>query len=136
MPEESFPKKLKKILVLCDYYLPGYKSGGGMRTIVNMVEGFRGEYEFFIITRDHDGKLDRRQYKTVKINQWNAVKNSQVLYLSKDSINISKLREIIADIKPDIIYSNSYFATLTFYLLVLKKLNIIKNIKVIIAFYH
>ncbi len=133
MPEESSPKKLKKILVLCDYYLPGYKSGGGMRTIVNMVDGFGDKYEFFIVTRDHDGKLDRQQYETVKINQWNTVRNSQVLYLSKDNINILKLRDIIANIKPDIIYSNSYFATLTFYLLVLKKLNIIKNINVIIA---
>lgn len=123
----------KKILILCDYYLPGYKSGGGMRTIVNMVDCLKNNFEFFIVTRDHDGKLDRRQYKTVEINQWNLIQGAKVFYLSKDNVKISKIRELIIEIKPDAIYSNSYFATLTLYLLILKKLKAIPKIKVILA---
>lgn len=133
MPESKSANKLRKILVLCDYYLPGYKSGGGMRTIVNMIDCLKDKYEFFVITRDHDGKLDRKQYTTVVINQWNTVRGSQVFYLSKDNITISKLRELIAVVKPDLIYSNSYFATLNFYLLLLKRLNVIKDINIIVA---
>ncbi len=125
--------KGNKILILCDYYLPGYKSGGGMRTIVNMVDRLKNRYEFFIITRDHDGKLDRRQYTTVKINQWNFVRDAKVFYLSKDNLKFSKIRELILKVKPDVIYSNSYFATLTLYLLILKKLKIIPKINVILA---
>lgn len=125
--------KGSKILILCDYYLPGYKSGGGMRTIVNMVDRLKNRYEFFIITRDHDGKLDRRQYTTVKINQWNFVRDAKVFYLSKDNLKFSKIRELILKVKPDVIYSNSYFATLTLYLLILKKLKIIPKINVILA---
>lgn len=125
--------KGKKILVLCDYYLPGYKSGGGMRTIVNMVERLRNRFEFFIITRDHDGTLDRQQYTTVEINRWNNFRTAKVFYLSKDNIKISKLRELIAEVKPDLVYTNSYFATLTIYLLVLKKLKSIQNFNIILA---
>lgn len=122
-----------KILILCDYYLPGYKSGGGMRTIVNMVDRLKNRFEFFIITRDHDGKLDRRQYTTVKINQWNFVRDAEVFYLSKDNLKISKIRELILQVKPDVIYSNSHFATLTLYLLILKKLKVIPKINIILA---
>ncbi len=125
--------KGSKILILCDYYLPGYKSGGGMRTIVNIVDRLKNRYEFFIITRDHDGKLDRRQYTTVKINQWNSVRDAEVFYLSKDNLKISKIRELILQVKPDVIYSNSYFATLTLYLLVLRKLKVIPRINIILA---
>ena len=125
--------KSSKILVLSDYYLPGYKSGGGMRTIVNMVDRLKNRYEFFIITRDHDGKLDRRQYTNVKINQWNSVRDAKVFYLSKDKLKISKIRELILKVKPDVIYSNSYFATLTLYLLLLKKLKAIPKINIILA---
>ncbi len=125
--------KGNKILILSDYYLPGYKSGGGMRTIVNMVERFRNRFEFFIITRDHDGKLDRQQYTTVEINQWNLVQGAKVFYLSKESIKLSKLRELITEVEPDLIYTNSYFATFTIYLLILKKLKIIPNFNVLIA---
>ena len=58
-------KSKPKILVLSDYYLPGYKSGGGMRTIVNMVERLRDRFDFYIITRDHYGPLDIVSYTIV-----------------------------------------------------------------------
>ncbi len=125
--------KTSKVLIICDYYLPGYKSGGGMRTIVNMVDRFKEHFEFFIITRDHDGKLDRESYKTVKINQWNTIRGAQIFYLSKDNVKISKVRELILEVKSDVIYANSCFATLTVYLLLLKKLRAIPNFNVILA---
>jgi len=122
-----------KILMFCDYYLPGYKSGGGMRTIVNMVDRLHHRYDFRIVTRDHDGKLDKEQYKTVKINQWNSVRRAQVFYLSKDKVRISKLRELISEVRPDLLYANSYFATLSIFIIKLRKLKLIPNINIVIA---
>lgn len=133
MPEIKARNKGGKILILCDYYLPGYKSGGGMRTIVNMIDRLKDKYKFFVVTRDHDGKLDRERYKTIKVNQWNTVRGAEVFYVPKDKIKISKLRELISEIEPDLIYSNSYFATFTFYLLILKKLNLTNDVNVIVA---
>ena len=37
------------ILVICDYYLPGFESGGAMRTLVNMVDRLGNNLEFKII---------------------------------------------------------------------------------------
>ena len=34
------------ILIICNYYLPGYKGGGGLRTLVNMVERFKDNLIF------------------------------------------------------------------------------------------
>ncbi len=104
-----------------------------MRTVVNMVDRLKNKYDFFIITRDHDGKLDRQQYTSVNINQWNDVRGAKVFYLSKDKLKISKLHELISNVKPNVIYSNSYFATLTLYFLVLKRLKVIKQINIILA---
>ena len=39
-----------KILVFCDFYLPGFKSGGGMWTVVNLVDRFHDRFDFFIVT--------------------------------------------------------------------------------------
>jgi len=133
MSKFKFVNTNKKILILCDYYLPGYKSGGGMRTVVNMVDRLKNKYDFFIITRDHDGKLDRQQYTSVNINQWNDVRGAKVFYLSKDKLKLSKLHELISNVKPNVIYSNSYFATLTLYFLILKRLKVIKQINIILA---
>ncbi len=121
------------ILIFADYYLPGYKSGGGMRTIVNMIDRLSDRYDFRVVTRDHDGKLDKEQYKGVKINAWNEVRDAKVFYLSKDSVRISKLRELILDVKPDLIYLNSFFATLAIYVLKLRLLKLIPYKNIILA---
>ncbi len=74
-----------------------------------MIECLKDRFEFFVVTRDYDGKLDRRQYTTVEINQWNIVRDAKVYYLSKDNLKISKLLKVISEADPDLIYCNSYF---------------------------
>jgi len=43
-----------RILILTDYYLPGYKGGGPMRTLSTMVDRLGDEYRFRVLTRDRD----------------------------------------------------------------------------------
>ncbi len=85
------------ILIFCNYYLPGYKSGGGMRSIVNMIAHLKNQIDFRVVTFDHDG--DGEPYTTVNINDWNEIEGTQVYYLSKDKIKISKLRKLIKKIQ-------------------------------------
>lgn len=122
-----------KILVFCDYYLPGYKSGGGMRTLVNMVERLGSKYEFRIVARDHDGKLDRTPYTTVEINKWNTIGNARVFYLSSERVRPSILRDLVREVGPASIYLNSFFATQAVFILLLKKLKQISRVPVVMA---
>lgn len=102
-----------KVLVICDYYLPGSKSGGGMRTVVNTVERLSDEFDFLVVTRDHDGKGDRRPYPDIKYSEWNDVGKAKVRYLRPGEIRVPVLSQIIEESKPDLIYLNSFFSTLT-----------------------
>lgn len=119
------------VLIICNYYLPGYKAGGGLRTIVNMIERFKDRFDFRVITRDHDG--DEIPYNSVKINDWNIVEDTQVFYLSKDKVKLSKLRELISNVNPEVIYINSVFSTLSIFLLTLRRLKLINKIPIILA---
>lgn len=119
------------ILIVCNYYLPGYKSGGGLRTLVHMVERFKDEFDFRIIARDHDG--DEVPYATVKINDWNDVDGTKVFYLSRDKVKLSKLRELILQVDPQVIYTNSVFSTLSIFLLTLRRLKLIGKMPLILA---
>lgn len=123
--------KKNKILIICDYYLPGYQSGGGLRTIVNTVERLKNRFDFFIITRDNDG--DGIIYTTVKIDEWNNTENAQVYYLSQKNLKISKLRELIYEVKPHSIYINSVFSRLSIYVLILNKLKALTHFNIILA---
>ena len=46
--------KRKKILITIDWFLPGTKSGGPVRSYANMMEHLSSYHDFYIITRDTD----------------------------------------------------------------------------------
>ncbi len=102
-----------KILILTDFYLPGYKSGGGLRTLVNMVERLRDEFEFQIVARNHDGWGDYTPYQNVRTNEWNTLDETQIYYFGREGLNSAKLKTIWQKTGPDVVYLNSFFSTLT-----------------------
>ena len=132
-PTSAFSTKKPRILVFCEYYRPGYKSGGGMRTIANMVDRLADRFDFHIITHDHDGNLDTAQYTAVKINDWNMDGETSVYYASGNNIRMKVLRELILSVRPDAIYSNSFFSSFTRLLLQLHKLKLIPDTQIVIA---
>jgi len=121
----------KKILIICNYYLPGFNSGGSLRTIVNMIERLGDEFDFAVVTLDHDG--DKISYKNIEVNEWNQAVKAKVYYLSQDAIKLSKLRELIIKAQVDSIYINSVFSKLSITVLILRKLKLIPKINIVLA---
>ncbi|MEP7147987.1 MAG: glycosyltransferase [Acidobacteriota bacterium] len=97
-------------MVFCDYYLPGFKSGGGMWTVVNLVDHFRESYDFYIVTRNHDGKADKKPYDNVNVGEWNTVGEAKVFYLKIGQFSVRAFRELAHAVKPDIVFLNSVFS--------------------------
>jgi glycosyltransferase involved in cell wall biosynthesis len=121
------------ILVLSEFYLPGYKSGGGMRTIVNMVERLSDHFDFRIITSDHDGHLDQEQYDSVRIEDWNQIGPARVFYLPDRKMRAPVLKKLIRDVRPAAVYTNSFFSKATRTLLRLRSLRQIDGMPVVLA---
>jgi glycosyltransferase involved in cell wall biosynthesis len=117
--------KRKNILIFIDWYKPGFKAGGPIRSISNIVDQLNSKAEFFIITSNRD-YLENTPYNSIKTNEWNNIDNAQVFYLSKQNANAKNIKKLIEEIKPDTIYCNSlysyYFSLLPIYLA--KKLKI------------
>ncbi len=125
--------KRPRILVFSEYYRPGYKSGGGMRTVANMVDRLSDRFDFRIITHDHDGNLDTAQYTTVAINEWIQDSETSVYYIARNNIRLPALRKLILSVAPDAIYTNSFFSPFTILLLQLRKLRLIPNLQIVVA---
>jgi len=121
------------ILIICDYYLPGFESGGAMRTIVNMTARLGDEFDFRIVTRDHDGPNNLTPYPGVTIDGWNTGGATPIYYLSRSNVRMPTIRRLIAEARPDAIYLNSFFSPLTVFVLTLRKLGRIPPIPVILA---
>ena len=121
------------ILTFADYYLPGYKFGGPIRTIVNMVDRLGADYRFRIVTRDRDYG-DTEPYPGVAVGSWNAVDNADVFYLSGEDVSLRALRNFIQSTRFDVLYCNSVFSPdFTIKPLLLRRLKLIPEAPLVIA---
>lgn len=96
------------ILTFVHYYLPGYKSGGPVRTIANMVERLSGELEFHIVTADRD-MLDTQPYSDIIVDSWNMVGKARVFYTSPARCSLGSIAKLVNDTPHDVLYLNSFF---------------------------
>ena len=104
-------KKLKRVLVCIDWYEPGFKAGGPIRSVVNIINALRGEFEFYVLTSAYDlGETE--PYPGIETNQWFDHDGILIKYLSKDNMKSSAIRGNVLEIAPDLIYLNSLFSTL------------------------
>ncbi|HEX6879636.1 MAG TPA: glycosyltransferase family 4 protein [Terriglobales bacterium] len=119
-----------KILVLLGCYLPGFRSGGPVRTISAMVEALAPHFDVRIITLNHDsGSSDI--YDSVRTGAWNQVGSAQVYYIPRWSL--SAVRALARETAPDIIYMNGFFATSSIYGLVARRLGLLPKVPVVLA---
>lgn len=100
---------MPRILIITDYYLPGYKGGGPVRTLSNTVDWLGDEFDFYLLAGDRDFK-DSQPYPGVRPGEWMPVGQAQVRYLSPDERRFGALGKIIAGTDYDLLYVNSFFA--------------------------
>jgi len=96
------------ILIFAPFYLPGYRGGGPIRTIANMVARLGDEFDFRIITTDRD-LGDKNAYSNVQIDAWNAIGNGSVFYASTTMRSLFGLKKLIQETPHDLLYLNSFF---------------------------
>ncbi|MEX0597100.1 MAG: glycosyltransferase [Candidatus Paceibacterota bacterium] len=98
----------KTILIFNNYYLPGYKAGGPIRSISNLVEWLGDKFNFKIITTDRDS-FEEESYDGIKVNDWNRVGNADVYYLKKEDLSFGHLYKVLKETEYDAVYLNSFF---------------------------
>jgi len=125
-------EKKKRILVFSGYYLPGFKGGGPIRSISNMVDNLANFYDFSILTSDKDLGAES-PYPSIAKDQWNAVGKADVYYLKTGFKAVKDLIRILKNEHFDIVSINSFFSFKfsIFPFLICRILN--KNCQIVIA---
>lgn len=113
---------MKKIAILCGRYLPGYKDGGPVRTIVNLVECLGSEFLFIIITNDRDHG-DAKPYDGITYNKANKVNKAIVYYLKPGGFSFSAIEKLTKNV--DLIYVCGPYNDYAIKTLILKRVGII-----------
>jgi glycosyltransferase involved in cell wall biosynthesis len=113
--------KRKKILIIIDWFLPGTKSGGPVRSYANMIAHLGIYHDFYIVTRDTDYCSDE-VYPDIQSNTWNKLnEHTSVYYFSNDRLNNVNFQKLLDKTPFDIAYINGiyswYFSILPLWLL-------------------
>ncbi|MGB6687373.1 MAG: glycosyltransferase family 4 protein [Terracidiphilus sp.] len=120
----------KRVLVFAGHYLPGYKSGGPIRSVVNMVSHLSPYFDFYVITRNRDA-TETQTYSGITPGQWYLVGSARVLYCS--SVSAGVLRRVFREVRPDIILLNSIQDTFTLVTVLLRRVGVLGNTPVVLA---
>lgn len=123
---------MRRILVIIDHYLPGYKAGGPIRTIANMVERLGDEFEFHIITSDRD-LGEQHPYPGIKSGSWQPVGKAHVLYLPSSEMRFFAWYRLLKDLQYDLIYLNSFFSRLSIKTIMLRRMRLLPKKPVVLA---
>jgi glycosyltransferase involved in cell wall biosynthesis len=98
------------ILVLLDTYLPGYKAGGPIRSIENLVRVLGREFHFRIVTLDRDVG-DASPYPNIVVNRWFPVGDAEVMYLRPGLRGLMHMYTLLRSLdRNTVLYLNSFCA--------------------------
>lgn len=123
----------KTILILTDYYTPGFKAGGPIRSIEGFVHAFAEDYNIKIITTDRDIN-DKKPYENITPNNWQEKGPAKIFYLKKNYAEYYNLLRTIQKCSYDLVYINSFFSVkMSIFPIVFRALNLIPRTSLIIA---
>ncbi len=112
-----------KILIFIDWFLPGFKAGGPIKSVTNIVNSLYNDFDFYIITSDRDID-DDKPYENELMSQWVEKEHYKIAYLSEET-----RKEFIVIALQEIEFSKFYFNSLYSKTYTLQPFQVIKKLK-------
>ncbi|MFZ6050941.1 glycosyltransferase [Halocola ammonii] len=101
--------KKPKILISIDWFLPGFKAGGPIKSVANIIDQLHGEFDFLVVTSDRDLN-DDKPYAEIETDKWINRGHYSIIYLNPENQSKSTFEDILDEKKPDVLYLNSLFS--------------------------
>ena len=96
------------IFALIGSYLPGFRGGGSVRTLVNLIDALGTEFGFRVVTADRDLNSPS-PYPGIARDTWVRVGLADVFYLSSGWTSPLRLARLLRRTPHDVLYLNSFF---------------------------
>lgn len=109
---------MKKIIFFIDHFLPGYKFGGPVKSLSNLINSINRNYSSYVFTKNRDFN-ESKPYKNIKFGPIN--KNNRVKVYYEPNFSFYRILKFIYSTKPDFIWLNSYFSILSIKVLIISK---------------
>jgi glycosyltransferase involved in cell wall biosynthesis len=103
----------KKIVVLVDWFAPGYKAGGPIQSCVNFAFAMKNDFDVSVLTTDTDHG-ETTPYPGITTGRWvsNLHPDFTVNYLRKAGLNRGVIKKELLSVEADFVYLNQMFSPL------------------------
>ena len=103
--------KLKsKVLIFIDWFLPGDKAGGPIRSCANLMDHLGNDFDFSVVTRDTD-YTDTKSHAGITSDAWNILPDGKsVYYISANQLNKDTISKLLSEEKYDVVYLNGIWS--------------------------
>lgn len=99
-----------KVLVFIDWYTPGYKAGGPVRSMVNMVDHLRDRIDFHLVTSDTE-YTETTPYPGITPDQWTTLPGGEkVWYASTAGTNKGAWKHLLDEREWSCVYVNGLYS--------------------------
>ena len=123
---------MKKLLIMASLFPPQKLGGGPITSIGNLVANLKDKYDVYVLSHNFD--LGEKQFlEGVERNKWNKKYGVNVFYFDYKNNRFENILKKIKEVKPDIIYQNSFFSYDHLLPVLHYKKHCDKNVRVIIA---
>jgi glycosyltransferase involved in cell wall biosynthesis len=111
--DSTMHMRKQTILVLVDWFSPGYKAGGPIQSCANFAFALKDRFDIYVLTTDTDHG-ETTPYEDIPTGEWlrNLSPDFQVKYLPKACLSRTMVRKEIETLNPDFIYLNHLFSPL------------------------
>lgn len=99
-----------RILVFIDWYLPGFKAGGPVRSVANLVDRLRDRVDFHIVTRNTD-YTETVPYPGIGPDRWTTLPGGEkVWYASAQGTGRKAWNRLLKEEAWDAVYINGMYS--------------------------
>ncbi|MEM7367597.1 MAG: glycosyltransferase [Bacteroidota bacterium] len=104
------PENIPRILAMIDWYLPGYRAGGPIQSVNNLVQAMRNRFAIKVITTDTDHACSD-PYEGIEGDSWNQLADgTEVFYYTQQGLKLSALEDLLKQEAFDFLYLNSMYS--------------------------
>ncbi len=121
-----------KVLVLIGRYLPGYRAGGPVRSVTNMIAGMPDRFDFWVYTADRD-LGDDKPYAGLQRDAWSKRDRTHIRYVSPRQDSLYGLIRTVRELQPDVVYASSLFSRTTIRYLIARRCGLVPDRPLIVA---
>lgn len=124
---------LRNILSFIGHYKPGYKAGGPIRSVENMVATLHSAYRFKLVCYDRD-LGDQAPYPSVPTRQWIPTEQDERFYIPPAKFNAVMAICLARQTTPAIYHMHNFYkADVLFALLIARAFSIIPDCPILIT---